>query len=290
MGCWVICHNIFLIFENLFYLILDAQSKTSKHAIGFVAHCNSISPLRTLSWGPEVWREWQKQKHQWSGVCWWVWEWSRKGHEVVTVSPPHGPHPEVHTRAEVERVSQKDDGEGARKPWGHMPRQVGSPEWRTSGQEWSQSELRIKDLGGNIMRQCYGWFPRVTGGNNVWASQQCKVGTKRGVHNEMSRQGCTRSHAASWWKKWCPIPYQLKNHSRWTSSVLASTYNLHPVRCSLVETVGLELTGDRMVCSIQGGRKPSGRKPGGARLERHRAGKVVRPEPWRLESKVRRTR
>ena len=30
---------MFLIFENLFYLLLDAQSKTSKHAIGFVAHC-----------------------------------------------------------------------------------------------------------------------------------------------------------------------------------------------------------------------------------------------------------
>ena len=39
MGCWVICQNIFLIFKNLFYLLLDAQSKTSKHAIGFVAHC-----------------------------------------------------------------------------------------------------------------------------------------------------------------------------------------------------------------------------------------------------------
>ena len=39
-------------------------------------------------------------------------KWFGSGCEVMTVSPPHGPCPEVHTRAEMERASQKDGGKG----------------------------------------------------------------------------------------------------------------------------------------------------------------------------------
>ena len=40
-------------------------------------------------------------------------KWSGSGREVMTVSPPHGPRPEVYSMAEMERASRKDGGKGS---------------------------------------------------------------------------------------------------------------------------------------------------------------------------------